>query len=254
MVNSIRKYISVAVLLMLAASFNAQAVTIIYSSGHGIDETAAALGNVELAAGNPSGGFSAGDLADAIGDGQSGIYGAYDALVLGENYDSFDADDQALIAEFTSNGGHTVVLGGHGSEVDFLNETFGYAVTHFPASSTDHTPIYRVAGDGPEQLLTLDGSWFVEAAPETVLYEREGGGDAAFISGFGAGTVSWLAWDFCECGEDDEDQADWFSLLSSAAITPLDLVPVPTLSNWMLILLVLALGFVGMTRISRKTA
>lgn len=227
---------------VMAMSTSAVATTIIYSAGHPIDETAAALGDVFLAAGNPVSGFSTGNLADAIGDGETGIYGPYDALVLGEDYAGFSAPDQAIIEAFTSNGGHTVVLGGHGDEVSFLNETFGYSVTHFAASSTDHTPINRVAGTGPVTLLTLDGSWFVESAPGTLLYQREGGGDAAFVDSYGSGTVSWLAWDFCECGELDSDQADWFSVLGTEAITqPVSAVPVPTLSTYGMLLLMLSM-------------
>jgi hypothetical protein len=256
MPNSIIRTIKASCLtfvVSMAMSMSAGATTIIYSSGHDIDEVAAAMGDVHLAGANPVAGFDASELAAAIGDGHTGSYGAYDALVLGENLDDFSPADQATIAAFTSAGGHTVVLGAHGSEVAFLNDTFGYVVTNFPASSTDHTPINRVAGDGPVTLLTLNGSWFIDGAPGTLIYAREGGGDAGFIDSYGGGTVSWLAWDFCECGETDSDQADWFSVLGTTAIGGgSGSTEIPTLSTWALMALVMLLGFVGMAAVRRR--
>lgn len=239
-------------LLLTIMSLGASATTIIYSSGHDINVAAAAAGGVTLAGANPPGGFPAASLAAAIGDGSTGIYGAYDALVLGENLTSFSAADKAAIAAFTSAGGHTVVLGAHGDEVAFLNDTFGYVVTNFPASSTDHTPINRVAGTGPATLLTLNGSWFIDGAPGTLLYLRSGGGDAAFIDAFGSGTVSWLAWDFCDCGEPPADQTDWFSLLGTAAITPVTPTEIPTLSQWAMGSLVGLLMLGGLVSLRRR--
>ncbi len=246
------KYLKIKALCLvfvgsMVISVSAWATVIIYGSGHPIDEVAAAMGDVTLAAGNPISGFSGAGLADAIGDGSSGIYGAYDALVIGESI-FLSAANMDMIREFTAAGGHTVVLGRHGGEVALLNDLFGYTVTHFPASSTDHTPIHKVAeGPGPETLLALNGSWFVESAPETVLYKREGGGDAAFVDTLGSGTVSWLAWDFCECGEDDADQADWYSVLGSAAIgappSSGPAIPVPTLSIYGMLALIFAVIF-----------
>jgi len=240
-------------LASVAFSMGATAqTTIIYSSGHDIDEVAASMGGVVLAAGNPVAGFDPGQLAAAIGDGTSGIYGAYDALVIGENVGGFSPADLAAIAAFTSAGGNTVVLGAHGDEVNFLNATFGYVVTNFSASSSDNAPISRVSGTGPAGLLALNGSWFIDGAPGTVLYTRDAGGDAAFIDSFGSGTVSWLAWDFCECGNSDTDQANWFSVLGGAAIggpgsaPGAPSAPIPTLSEWALLLLVLLVGFVGL--------
>ena len=255
MPNSISTTIKAACLtfvVTMAMSMTAAATTIIYSSGHDIDTVAAALGGVTLAAGNPVAGFAASDLAAAIGDGQTGIYGAYDALVIGENQ-VFSPADKAAIAAFTSAGGNTVVLGAHGSEVAFLNDTFGYVVTNFPASSTDLTPINRVSGDGPTTLLTLDGSWFIDGAPGTLLYRREGGGDAGFLDAYGSGTVAWLAWDFCECGAADSDQANWFSVLGTTAIGEGFVTAVPTLSAWALMALAMLLGVVAMVTLRRRT-
>ncbi len=145
-----------------------------------------------------------------------------------------------------------MVLGAHGDEVAFLNDTFGYVVTNFPASSTDHTPINRVSGDGPATLLTLDGSWFIDGAPGTLIYAREGGGDAGFIDAYGSGTVSWLAWDFCECSELDSDQAAWFSVLGTTAIGGGSSTEIPTLSTWALLALSMLLGVVAMAALRRR--
>ncbi len=96
MPNSTSTNIKIACLtfvVSIAMSMSAVATTIIYSGGHEIDEVAAALGDVTLAGANPAAGFADADLAAAIGDGQTGLYGAYDALVLGENYSSFSPAD-----------------------------------------------------------------------------------------------------------------------------------------------------------------
>ncbi|MBI2784227.1 MAG: hypothetical protein HYX64_09180 [Gammaproteobacteria bacterium] len=238
----------------MAMSMGAAATTIIYSAGHDINVAAAAAGGVTLAGANPTAGFPAASLAAAIGDGHTGIYGAYDALVIGEDQTAFSPSDKAAIAAFTSAGGHTVVLGAHGDEVAFLNDTFGYVVTNFAASSTDHTPINRVAGTGPATLLTLNGSWFINAAPGTLLYQRVGGGDAAFISTVGSGTVSWLAWDFCDCGEVPADQTDWFSLLGTAAIGGGAPTELPTLSQWAMGALVGLLMLGGLVSLRRRVS
>ena len=77
--NKIMRYLKIKILclafaLSMGMSMSAGATTVIYMNGHDIDITAAALGDVFLAAGNPGAGFSTGTLIDAIGDGSSGIY------------------------------------------------------------------------------------------------------------------------------------------------------------------------------------
>ena len=158
-------------------------------------------------------------------------FGAYDALVIGESEFS-DAASKAKILAFTMAGGHTVVLGAHGSEAPFLNSTFGLSTGVHAGGfcSFCSEPISKVAGTGPAALLGLNGSWFIDDAVPgdlgTVLYTRDAGGIAAFNKTIGAGTLSWLAWDFCDCGSSpttgapEAEQTKWFSLLGTAAITP----------------------------------
>ena len=249
------KTLSLAFVVSMAMSMSVGATTIIYAVGHNVDVTAAALGDVFLAAGNPAGGFPMSSLDDAIGDGFTGIYGAYDALVLGEDA-SLSAASITAIQNFTNAGGHTVVLGAHGSEVGRLNALFGYTVTGFAAPQADHATITKVAGTtGPDTLLALNGSFFITGSPGTVLYTRDAGGEAAFIDTVGSGTVSWLAWDFCECSELDSDQADWFSVLGTTAIAAPPAggptVPVPTLSIYGILMLVLSVFF-GALYINRR--
>jgi len=234
-------------------SMSAAATTIIYSEGHDINTTAAAAGGVTLAGANPTSGFPAASLAAAIGDGHTGIYGAYDALVLGENLGAFSPSDKAAIIAFTTAGGHTVVLGSHGLGLTFLNGLFGYALTNPSLPCCDHAVNNRVAGTGPATLLALNGSVFANGSPGTVLYQHVGGGDAAFISAVGSGTVSFLAWDFCDCGEPLADQTDWYSLMGTAAIGGGGPKEVPTLSTLAAGLLIGLLVFAGLMGV-RRTA
>jgi len=235
MMLSIRILVASVAMLVVTAQ-QAPAATILYTSGHVIDTVAAGLGGVTLAAGNPTSGFfpDTPSLTAALGGG----FGAYDALVIGEANGIIDAAGKTAILNYANSGGHVVVLGAHGAEVSFLNSTFGYSVTQHAAPSADHAPISRVAGAGPATLLALNGSWFMDNAPGTVTYVRDAGGTAAFVDSIGAGTLSWLAWDFCECSEPDDLQADWFSLLGTGAIEN----PVPEPSSVALF----AIGAVGM--------
>lgn len=195
----------------------AEATNIIYTSGHAIDTTAAALGDVFLVSGVPTSGI--GTDVTSINNAIGGGFGAFDALVIGENLPG-TAAARTAISNYTLAGGHTVVLGAHGSEAAFLNDVFGLSVTVHAGGfcSFCNDPISKVAGDGPNDLLGLNGSWFIDNAPSTILYERDAGGTAAFVMTYGSGTLSWLAWDFCECGNSDVDQAAWFSVLGEAAI------------------------------------
>lgn len=207
----------------------AQATTIVYTSGHAITIAAATAGGVTLAGSNPSSGFNAYDgssFAAAIGDGATGTYGAYDAVVIGES--GLGASEKVAFASYISGGGHGVVLGAHGNEDEFLNTTFGFTTTGAAVmpSSSDSGPIDRVAGTGPLTLAGLNGSWYLSKASlpvaATILYDRSepayADAAAAFVMNYGAGTLSWLAWDFCDCGGSLADQTDWYLVLGQEAV------------------------------------
>jgi PEP-CTERM motif len=213
----------------------AQAAVILYTSGHGINTAAATAGGVTLATGVSTSGISTSGGALGVALAGGGGYGAFDAVVIGENLGGMDAAARTAFTSYISSGGHGVVLGAHGSEAAFLNSTFGLSVTaHSPFCSYCSEPISRVAGSGPETLEGLNGSWFLDDADEselgTVLYRRDAGGVAAFNKTIGSGTLTWLAWDFCDCGSSPTTgapfagQVKWFGLLGTAAITP---VPEP---------------------------
>lgn len=201
----------------------AQAAVILYVSGHDINTTAATAGGVTLATGVSTSGISASGGALGVALAGGGGYGAFDAVVIGENLGGMDAAARTAFTSYISSGGHGVVLGAHGSEAAFLNSTFGLSVTEtsgFCSYCSD--PISKVAGSGPAALLGLNGSWFLDDADEselgTVLYRRDAGGIAAFNKNIGMGTLTWLAWDFCDCGEPAAEQTKWYSLLATGAI------------------------------------
>lgn len=253
------KALAMAAIAALTMSTTAQAAAILYTEGHGINTTAATAGGVTLAAGNGASGFSPG--GGALATALAGGLGTYDAVVVGESHSGWDAAAKADLLAYTTAGGHAVVLGAHGAEVSFLSDVFGITVTaHSPFCSFCSDPISRVAGTGPATLEGLNGSWFLDdAAPlgdlGTILYTRDAGGVAAFNKTIGTGTLTWLAWDFCDCGTSPtsgapfDGQVKWFSLLGGAAITPDGgILPEPGT------LALIGLGVAGLSLRRRKVA
>lgn len=208
-------------LLAVAFTGSVQATLITYTGGHDINVSAANAGGVYLSTGTTNSGFGTSDAA--MTNALTGGNGPFDALIIGENNSSLSASARTEVSNFTLAGGHTVVLGAHGSEAAFLNDVFGTSVSAYTGSFSSYLgdPITRVAGSGPATLIGLNGSWFLDevGVPGTILYERDAGGVAAFVMDYGLGTLSWLAWDFCECSAPDSDETDWYSVLGSSAIT-----------------------------------
>ena len=171
-----------------------------------------------------------------------------DVLVIPELEDGnlisvLDAAAQTAIFNFVSAGGNLIIHGTYGNDaVNLLNSVFTYTLV-------------RGAGDldglvltGPTALTGQDGTYPVATASvpagANILYIN-GTNTAVFDATVGTGHVKFLAFDWFNAAPNGTQDAGWLTVLANSVRATAAPASIPTLSEWVIILLSLSLGFVA---------
>jgi RTX calcium-binding nonapeptide repeat (4 copies) len=217
--------------LAFALPASASAARVLYADGHEIDESRlATFGGHTLVAPGPAG-------FDACSDSEWATQLArtdFDVLVVGENapgcVGSLSPGTLTNIANYVSGGKPIIVSGAHGSQDDFLNAVFGFSTTETDSDSSESlfgsiqpaatgTPFEG----GPPTLTTPSATNLLGGTPGTTIYSGPEG-VYVFTVPFGAGKVTYLAWDLCgepeNCGNTPSVEDDWYRVLDRAMTMP----------------------------------
>jgi hypothetical protein len=228
--------LSIAVLgvLALAAPVGASAgVRALYASGHPFDTARFAQfgGNTVVDPGDgrtPSQGFDGcSDSAWASALARTD----YDVLIVGEDApDCFTSDLSSTtltnIANFVRSGHRYIQTGAHEEQDEFMNTVFGFSTADNGSSSDESLSATLQSGatgtpfaGGPSAVHAVDATDFMNSTPGTTIYSGPEG-TWVFTVPFGAGSVTYLAWDLCGqldgCGTDFTLQDDWYRVLDRA--------------------------------------
>lgn len=257
--KKLRLWVFGAACFLVSALASAQTVYYSSSTSHSGDiataaaALAASLGGsaVDFDGDNAAEWATATANADVIFQGQSGQVA------------SLSPAERSDIADFVSDGGALLLLRST-ENVDLMNEILGIAMTTSGSVSGSGLPDIPRTADGdasnfstaPSVLPTLNDKLPIDTAsiPGSVLnaYELSGATHIASAT-FGAGTVTYLSWDWC-CGDTPEQRADWDSaLLAAAGFTPRPAVPVPVANPVVLGMLSLMLALFGVRYLRRRT-
>jgi len=219
-----RLTLSLALLASLALALPAfaSAARTLYASGHDLD--AARLATF--------GGNTAVDPGVAGFDGCSDSEWAtalartdYDVLVVGEDAaecsSPLSASTLTSIANYVRGGKPIILTGSHGDENDFLNAIFGFSTTNAAEDDTESLSGTLQPGatgtpfaGGPSTLHSEDLTEILGSTPGTAIYTSPEG-VWVFATPFGAGSVTYLGWDYC-CGDTEAFMDDWYRVLDSA--------------------------------------
>jgi hypothetical protein len=213
--------------LVLALPAFASAAQILYASGHDLDATRLQnLGGNTLA--DPGSGHAPNAGFDGCSDSEwAGALARtdYDVLVVGE--DAADCSpalsDSTLtsIANYVRGGKPIVFTASHGHENDFLNALFGFNTTNAASDNGENLSGTLQPGatgtpfaGGPGILHSEDLSEILGSTPGTTIYSGNEG-TWVFMVPFGAGSVTYLGWDYC-CGGTASNIDDWYRVLDRA--------------------------------------
>jgi hypothetical protein len=216
-------------LAVLAVCFavpaSASAARILYADGHPLDPTRLATFGGHTAVDPPGV-----DGFDGCSDAEWAMALArtdFDILMVGEDApDCFTTDLEAstlaAIANYVRNGKPIIITGAHADEAGFLNAVFGFNTTNvLDSSDEDITAEIQSAASGtpfaggPPNLHANSATEALSGTPGTTIYAGTSPpGTWVFTVPFGAGTVTFLGWDFC-CGT-DAFQDDWYRVLDRA--------------------------------------
>jgi hypothetical protein len=231
--------------LVLAASMSvASAATIRYygPSSHSA-EVATAMNNLATTLG----GSTATSFSGTDDVTWTSVLASANIVFLGQSAStgSLSATTRTNIRNWVNAGGVLLVLR-DGANLTLLNDVLSASmVFNGSVACCDNVPIPRTPeaaastyASAPATLPRLNdhGAIVASSIPTGALNAYALGTDSYLMSaGFGAGSVSFLSWDWC-CGDSPADRAAWDSALLSAAtfsgFAPQGPREVPTLSEW----------------------
>jgi hypothetical protein len=210
--------------LALALPAFASASRVLYASGHPIDSARLAK--------------FGGHTVTATFDGESDSEWAaalartdFDVLMVGEDAPgtALSPDTLSAIRNYVSSGHAYIETGAHGDEADFMNTLFGFSTTNVDDTSNNGlTGTLQPSAAGtqfagsPATLTDPSATELLSGAPGNIIYSGPEG-TWAFTVPYGAGTVTYLAWDFCgepdDCGNPASDEDDWYRALDHAIVS-----------------------------------
>jgi hypothetical protein len=212
--------------LALALPALASASRVLYASGHPIDTARLSkFGGHTLTA--TFDGCSDSEWATALARTD------FDVLIVGEDAPgcgaSLSPDTLTAIRNFVSAGHAYIQTGAHGNQDDFMNAVFGFGTTQ--TSDTENgglTGTLLPSANGtqfagsPTTLTDPSETNLLSGTPGTPIYSGPEG-TWVFTTAFGAGTLTYLAWDLCgepdQCGNPPNVEDDWYRVLDHAIVS-----------------------------------
>src|SRR4051794_16130978 len=155
----------------------------------------------------------------------------FDVLIVGEDAprNSLSPDTLTAIRNFVSAGHAYIETGAHGDEDNFMNDVFGFSTTE--TSDTENgglTGTLLPSANGtqfagsPATLTDPSATNLLSGTPGTPIYSGPEG-TWVFTTPFGAGNVTYLAWDLCgepdQCGNTPSSEDDWYRVLDHAIVS-----------------------------------
>lgn len=211
--------------VVLALPAFASADRVLYASGHPIDTARLSkFGGHTLTA--TFDGCSDSEWASALARTD------FDVLIVGEDAPhncTLSPDTLSAIRNFVSAGHPYIETGAHGDEADFMDAVFGFSAVNESSTegqSLTGTLLPSAAGTqfagSPATLTDPSETDILSGTPGTPIYSGPEG-TWVFTVPFGAGTVTYEAWDLCgepdDCGNSGSVEDDWYRLLDHAIVS-----------------------------------
>ena len=259
-----KRFISwVGALLLVVGMSTANAATIrYYTPTDHSSEIATAASNLAASLGGSSASSFTG-FDDAT---WTTVLASANIIFIGQDAGTaaLSATTRTNITSWVNAGGVLIVLW-DSSNLDLVNNVMGASMTWSYPDCCDSVPIPRTAAaagstyaTAPATLPRLNdhGTIVTSSVPVSALSAYTLGADTYAMSArVGAGSVSFLSWDWC-CGDTPAERAAWDSALLSAAsfsgFAPAGPTEVPTLSEWSLFVLASLLALGAIVTIRRR--
>lgn len=253
----------VGVLLLVTGISTANAADIRYygSSSHSGEVATAASNLATSLGGSTATSFTGTDDAT-----WTSLLASADIVFLGQSSStsSLSPATRTNIRNWVNGGGVLLVLRDE-QNLALLNDVLDSSMVYGDAACCDNVPIPRTpaaAGtsyaSAPATLPRLNDHGVVQSSiPTGAVSAYELGTDSYLLSaGQGAGSVTFLSWDWC-CGDSPADRAAWDSALLAAANFSGGggaAAPIPTLSEWALMTMAVALAALALVRLRQQQA